>query len=62
MMTIKDAVQNYKQNIDKSWEDEKYKWKAIKHFQDKWDVNADDFAGMLEESLVFTYNLTIRIG
>ncbi len=57
MMTIKDAVQYYKRNIEKSWEDENYKWKAIKHFKDKWDVNADDFAGMLEESLIFTYNL-----
>ena len=28
------------------WENEKYKWEAIKHFQDHWDINADDFCEM----------------
>lgn len=23
------------------WEDEKYKWEAIEHFQDHWDIVAD---------------------
>ena len=39
------------------WAGECYKWKAIKQFQKYWDIEASDFAGMLEQSLVKTYNL-----
>ncbi len=28
------------------WENEKFKWEAVKHFQDHWDVNAADFSEM----------------
>lgn len=28
------------------WDDEKYKWIAVKHFQDHWNVDADDFGAM----------------
>ncbi|NPD30385.1 EVE domain-containing protein [Eggerthellaceae bacterium zg-1084] len=40
-----------------TWGNEKYKWKAVKHFQDNWDINAPDFAEMLERALAKTYNL-----
>lgn len=56
-MTIRDAVVFYKDNFTKCWEDEKYKWEAVKHYQIHWDINAEDFAGMLEESFSQTYNL-----
>lgn len=36
---------------------EKYKWQAVKWFQDHWDIEAADFAGMLKESLAKTDNL-----
>lgn len=39
------------------WSGESYKWKAIKQFQDHWDIEASDFAGMLEQALAKTYNL-----
>ena len=39
------------------WGEEKYKWEAVKWFQDNWDVNAPDFAEMLNRSLDKTYNL-----
>ena len=39
------------------WETENYKWKAIKCFQDNWDINAADFPEMLECSLKMTQNL-----
>lgn len=38
-------------------ENENYKWKAVKQFQDNWDVNASDFSEMLSRSLEKTYNL-----
>ena len=48
----------YKQNfVSKQWGDEKYKWEAVKWFQDNWDVNAPDFAEMLNRSLDKTFNL-----
>ena len=36
---------------------EKYKWVAIQHFQKHWNIEAADFAGMLDQSLSKTYNL-----
>ena len=39
------------------WGNEKYKWEAVKCFQDNWYVEADDFADMLTKSLSKTYNL-----
>lgn len=48
----------YKQDfVAVTWGNEKYKWEAVKHFQDNWDINADDFAEMLERALAKTYNL-----
>ncbi len=49
-MTISDALQFYKKNIDKYWKQENYKWEAVKHFQSEWNIDADDFAKMLEAS------------
>ena len=56
-MIIRDALEFYKSNFSKSWEDEKYKWVAVQHYQKNWNIEADDFAGMLEESFSQTYNL-----
>ena len=39
------------------WEDERYKWIAVKHFQDNWNLEADDFAAMLEKATDKCYNL-----
>ena len=55
---LADALASYKQNfVSKQWGDEKYKWEAVKWFQDNWDVNAADFAEMLTRSLSRTYTL-----
>lgn len=55
---LKDVLVAYKQNfVAKQWGDEKYKWEAVKWFQDNWDVNAPDFAEMLNRSLDKTFNL-----
>ena len=50
-------VQYKKDFLPKHWKDEKYKWEAVKCFQDNWDVKAEDFADMLSRSLSKTYNL-----
>ena len=55
---LADVLVAYKQNfVSKQWGDEKYKWEAVKWFQDNWDVNAPDFAEMLNRSLDKTFNL-----
>ena len=55
---LKEALVQYEKDfLPKHWENEKYKWEAVKCFQDNWDVNAEDFADMLSRSLSKTYNL-----
>ena len=55
---LKDVLIEYKQDyVTRQWKDEKYKWEAVKWFQDHWDVNASEFADMLDLSLDKTYNL-----
>ena len=51
------VIASYKKYFPEHWADEKYKWEAVKHFQDKWDINATDFATMLEMATAKTYNL-----
>lgn len=47
----------YKEELPKFWEDEKYKWEAVKHFQDNWDIDASDFGAMFTEATKKHYNL-----
>lgn len=53
----------YKRDFtDLVWPSEKYKWQAVKHFQDNWDVQTNDFTTMLETSLAKTDNLLVSAG
>ncbi len=54
---ILDIIEEYKKNFTKINNEERYKWEAVKHYQDNWNINAPDFAKMLEESFAKTYNL-----
>lgn len=54
---IGEAVACYKRDITNFWKEEKYKWIAVKHFQSKWDIEAESFAEMLEESFASASNL-----
>ena len=55
---LKDVLAQYKQSfVSTQWGNEKYKWEAVKWFQDNWDVNASDFPEMLSRSLDKTFNL-----
>lgn len=47
--------------ISKQWPDEKYKWIAVKHFQDNWDIEAQDVAVMLKQALAKTGNLLTSV-
>ena len=56
-MTIQDAIDRYKANFDQYWADEKYKWIAVQHFQQHWNIDADDFSAMLKEAFSRADNL-----
>lgn len=58
---IMPIIEGYKKYFPEHWKDEKYKWEAIKHFQDNWDIEAPDFAKMLDNSLAKTENLLASI-
>lgn len=55
---FQDLLKVYKNELKgHRWNDEKFKWQAIKGFQDKWDIEANDFYTMLKSSLDKTFNL-----
>lgn len=55
---LNEILVQYKQNfVSKHWGNERYKWEAVKWFQDNWDINAKDFPEMLNRSFDRTYNL-----
>lgn len=56
---LQDAQQQYSAAFAENWERENYKWIALKTFQDNWNINASDFAQMLEKSLSDTKNLLV---
>ena len=43
---LKAVLEHYRAVFPLRWKDEKYKWEAIKHFQDYWNIDAADFADM----------------
>lgn len=51
MQHLDKALMQYKNEFDSRWSSVKYRWEAVKHFQDHWDARANDFAVMLGESL-----------
>lgn len=59
---LKAALVEYKKRfVQTQWPDEKYKWEAVKCFQVNWDVNSDDFAGMLTKALSQIGNLLTSV-
>lgn len=47
---LKSALDGYKRYFPSHWQDEKYKWIAVKHFQENWDINALNFGEMFERA------------
>lgn len=50
-------IGRYKADFNNNIDRERYKWEAVKCFQDNWDLDAKDFAGMLKHSLAKADNL-----
>ena len=57
---LKDVLTEYKRIfISQQWPNEKYKWEAVKCFQDNWNIDASDFPEMLNKALEKTLNLLV---
>ncbi len=54
---LRSFIQEYKEQFHKIHQDEIYKWKAVKQFQDYWDIDSPDFYSMLKNSLYLSENL-----
>lgn len=54
---LKYYIREYKLNFERVSQQEIYKWKAVKCFQDNWDLEAQDFSEMLLTSIKLTQNL-----
>lgn len=47
---LKNVLIGYKEYFPKYWKGESFKWVAVKHFQDHWDIDAPDFGKMFEKA------------
>ncbi len=54
---VKEIIEVYKKNFHAISREEIYKWRAVKRFQDNWNIDAEDFFEMLKNSLSSTGNL-----
>ena len=60
VLTLKSFIAQYKASFDEhrlGANNEIYKWKAVKCFQNNWDIDAADFPAMLKSALAKTANL-----
>lgn len=44
------ALASYKEDFPKLWGNEKFKWVAVNHFQEHWDIYAPDFLNMFMQA------------
>lgn len=50
-------IEAYKTDFERINSEERYKWEAIECYRQKWDINAEDFAGMLGAAFKKSSNL-----
>lgn len=55
--TFDELLSFYKKSFLEHWKEEKYKWQAIRTFQDNWNIDAEDFKAMFKVSTSGVYNL-----
>ena len=56
-LKFKSILENYKTYFSTSWKKEKYKWEAIKYFQEHWNIEAENFGEMFKKATSKTKNL-----
>lgn len=61
---LKKYVAEYKENFQEirfGKDREIYKWEAVEHFNNEWNIDADDFSKMLEKCFAKAFNLLTRV-
>lgn len=61
LQKVKEIIEFYKKHFYAISKEEIYKWQAVKHFQDNWNIDAENFAEMLEDSLSRAKNLLVSV-
>ena len=59
MKSLHNFIAKYYKEFPSFWEYEKYKWQAVSHFQNNWDIEAEDFAQMFTEATSKQSNLLV---
>lgn len=54
---LSEIIMQYKADFANRDKEERYKWEAIKCFQDHWDIDAGNFTEMLDQALAKSDNL-----
>jgi len=54
---LNEIITQYKSEFATRWETEKYKWAAVQHFQNNWNIDAPDFREMFKTATEKTVNL-----
>jgi hypothetical protein len=54
---LRQYIDEYKLDFERVNQQEIYKWKAVKCFQDNWNIEASNFLEMLSQSIRLTQNL-----
>lgn len=49
-MNDETLLSRYKMDLPSFWVYEKYKWEAVRHFQDNWNIDAADFGAMIKDA------------
>lgn len=57
IVKLRPILSGYKAYFPSHWDDERYKWEAVKHFQEHWDIDAENFGEMFKQATDKTYNL-----
>lgn len=54
---LQEVLREYKKIFNTRWKDEKFKWEAVKWFQEHWDINAENFSEMFAKATEKTAGL-----
>lgn len=57
MDKLNKVINTYKKSFDIWFPDEVYKWKASKTYKENWNLDSDDFLGMMNKAFADTNNL-----
>lgn len=54
---LDNIFKDYKDSFNLYIDQELFKWRALKRFQEKWDIDAEDFTGMIDSAFSLTDQL-----